>query len=301
LLDRVNIFSTGGEANNTSLEEKISRFDQQKVLFRKLLDNRDHPGENHIHKIAIELLLSMVSGRAEFSDAAALFIFFKRMIADKFGIGEAMLQIILQKPEQQQIVLYDAIIKKSKKIKEEKNQILQEPTSDEEVEDNPRFYISNAGLVLVANYLPAFFNELQLLEEGRFISSHHQSKAVFLLHYLCTGQETNPEYTLPLNKILCGLSLEEPLTFHVPFSEKEKNECDILLAEIINNWQKLGDTSVDALRESFLRRDGILSVEDNGWKLMIERKGYDILLDSIPWSFQHIKLNWMDTIITTEW
>ena len=93
------------------------------------------------------------------------------------------------------------------------------------------------------------------------------------------------------------MPLDEPLAFSVPFTEKEKSECNELLSEIINNWQKLGNSSIDGLRESFLNRDG----KNNSWKLTIERKGYDVLLDSIPWSFKHIKLNWMDSLIVTEW
>jgi hypothetical protein len=171
---------------------------------------------------------------------------------------------------------------------------------DEPVEAS-KFYISNAGLVLIANFLPLFFNELQLLENGAFTSKQNQVRAVFLLNYLCTAVETVPEYILPLNKILCGLGLEEPLPSMIALNEREKNECHDLIGEIIRNWQKLGNTSVDAFRDSFLNRDGILSFENNGWKLQVERKGYDILLESLPWSFVLIKLGWMDEIITTEW
>jgi hypothetical protein len=222
------------------------------------------------------------------------------MIANKFDIVHAILEPASARLKHEE-TLFDIVADETEKIKNIKKNFVNEIVDDDEADDNLKFYISNAGLVLAANYFPAFFKELQLLEEGRFISSHHQNKAVFLLHYLCTGEETSPEYTLSLNKILCGMALDEPLAFPVPFSETEKSECNELLSEIISNWQKLGNSSIDGLRESFLNRDGILSFENNSWKLTIERKGYDVLLDSIPWSFKHIKLNWMDNLIVTEW
>ena len=115
------------------------------------------------------------------------------------------------------------------------------------------------------------------------------------------GTEEAPEYILPLNKILCGLSLEEPLPLVMAITETEKQECEELLQEVIVNWQKPGSLSTDGLRESFLVRDAILSAENKGWKLTVERRGYDVLLDSMPWSFSHIKLSWMQELITIEW
>src|SRR5206468_8750134 len=128
-------------------------------------------------------------------------------------------------------------------------------------------------------------NELKLLEQGIFTNSNNQVKAVFLLHYLCTGREEAPEYILPLNKILCGLLLDEPLPSSILLNKDEKNECEELLNEIINNWYNLGNTSIEGLREAFFNREGILTQENSGWKLQVERKGHDILLESLPWSF----------------
>jgi hypothetical protein len=121
-------------------------------------------------------------------------------------------------------------------------------------------------------YLPFFFKQLGLLDDGNLIDKDKKIRAVFLLHYLSTGSNEAPEYILPLNKILCGLSLDESLPSLVPLSDIEKNECNQLLSEVILNWQKIGSLSDEGLRESFLNRDAILVAESNGWKLTVERR-----------------------------
>ena len=190
----------------------------------------------------------------------------------------------------------------ARKTKQEIATLVGEQLAEPEQEEGGlKFYISNAGLILIATYLPEFFDRLGLLEKGEFVRKSVQVRAVFILHYLCMGTEEAPEYILPLNKILCGLSLEEPLPLFMAITETEKQECEELLQEVIVNWQKPGSLSTDGLRESFLVRDAILSAENKGWKLTVERRGYDVLLDSMPWSFSHIKLSWMQELITIEW
>lgn len=168
-------------------------------------------------------------------------------------------------------------------------------------ETGEKTYIQNAGLVLMATFLPALFKELQWTDEGGFKSRELQLKALFLLHYICTGDVAAPEYTLQLNKILCGLDLEEPIPFSVALNEAEKQEAEQLLADIIGHWAALKNSSAEALRGSFLLRDALLSYKNDHWLLQVERKGYDILLDHIPWSWQTIRFNWMKTYIEVEW
>jgi hypothetical protein len=164
-----------------------------------------------------------------------------------------------------------------------------------------KFYVQNAGLVLIATFLPAIFKELYGLKDKRFVNKEIQYRALFLLHYMCTGQDEAPEYTLQLNKILCGLDLEEPVPFSVGLTDTEKREADLLLHDIITHWTALKNSSVEALQGSFLLRDGLLSFADDHWLLQVERKGYDVLIDHLPWSFKTIKFDWMDNYINTEW
>jgi hypothetical protein len=168
------------------------------------------------------------------------------------------------------------------------------------VEDE-KIYIQNAGLILISIFFPALFKELRWVAEGMFINKELQFKAIFLLHYLSTGETAAPEYTLQLNKILCGLNLNEPIPFSLELTDQEKKEADLLLTDVLTHWSVLQNSSVEGLQGSFILRDGLLSYKDDHWQLQVERKGYDILLDRIPWSWKMIKLEWMDTYIDIEW
>ena len=41
--------------------------------------------------------------------------------------------------------------------------------------------------------------------------------------------------------------------------------------------------------------------ENERWVIHVEQRAYDILLDSVPWSFRMIRYPWMDTIMQVEW
>jgi hypothetical protein len=160
--------------------------------------------------------------------------------------------------------------------------------------------VEKAGLVLLAVYLPAFFQKLglQLIENE---SDRH--RATHLLHYLATGGEQPEEPLLILPKVLCGLDLTEAVPQDIELTETEKTASNLLLEAVIRNWPVLKNTSPDALRHTFLQRDGILSwqASQQSWLLQVERKGQDLLLDRLPWTFGTIRLGWMGEMINTEW
>jgi hypothetical protein len=255
----------------------------------------------YLRKTALEFILKLVSRKNSITTSEQFYVLFEKMLTEKFEFSQAIVQSISIKEKPYVKDLPDAISRARNKLEMMITAAGEEEPVTQDSDENLKFYISNAGLVLLANYLPVFFKELQLLEQGNFTSRNNQVKAVFLLYYLCTGREEVPEYILPLNKIICGLSLDEPLPSSVSLGNEEKEECEELLNEIINNWQKLGNASIEALREAFINREGILTRVNNGWKLQVERKGHDVLLESLPWSFSHIKLSWMQHLITTEW
>jgi hypothetical protein len=164
-----------------------------------------------------------------------------------------------------------------------------------------KIVINNAGLALIATFLPALFKELQYTENGVFKNRRLQYRALFVLHFMCTGLSASPEYDLQVNKILCGLGIEDPIPFSVELTEREKQEAEQLLNDIIGHWPALKSGSIDALRGSFLLREALLSFNHGRWLLQAERKGYDILLDRIPWSWKTTKFEWMEFYIETEW
>lgn len=163
--------------------------------------------------------------------------------------------------------------------------------------DEPIF-INNAGLIIVAPYLPTLFSKLDMIEESRLIKP---AEALALTHYLVFGVAECSEWDLVLGKILCGLPLEATVPVPCELFPEQMAEANALLRGIIQNWPALKNTSIDGLRETFLQRDGVLARQGTGWKLRVERKPPDVLLDTLPWTISMIRLPWMECMLTTEW
>jgi hypothetical protein len=126
--------------------------------------------------------------------------------------------------------------------------------------------------------------------------------ALALLHYLATAGDQPAEFQLGLAKLLCGLVLEDSVLLPESLPIVMKDEADQLLASAIGHWSVLKDTSVSALREGFLQRPGKLSINAEGeWRLQVEQRAYDMLLQQLPWSINLIHLPWMTGPLFTEW
>ena len=164
---------------------------------------------------------------------------------------------------------------------------------------NEGVYVDNAGLVILHPFLPKFFEGLGLAQEGVLLQP---DRALHLLHYLCTGHSPAPEYTLALPKVLCNIPLEDPVDIDLFLTEPEKEEALVLLQAVIRHWEALQNAAPDALRGTFLLRPGKLSRrDDGGWLLQVEKQGFDILLDQLPWSIGMIQLPWMEGLLWVEW
>ncbi len=176
---------------------------------------------------------------------------------------------------------------------------------DDEVTVAP-IYIDNAGLVLTGPFLPHLFQTLDLLDsgsEGRAGLRDHDavSRAVHLLQYLVDGRTAAPEPLLVLNKILCGVPPSTPIAAEIEPTDRERETCERLLRAMIENWKSISNTSIAGLQETFLRRDGRLERSDEGWKLRVQRKTVDVLVDQIPWSISLIYHRWMPQPLYVEW
>lgn len=174
------------------------------------------------------------------------------------------------------------------------------PISDR-FSDADEIYINNSGLILLWPFYKQLFTKIGLLQENNFIDTNATQKAVLILQYLVDATIEIPESNLPLNKILCGVDIFEPIETSLDISDAEIDECETLLAAAIANWSILKNTSIDGLRKTFLQRDGILRIRHGSWLLQIERQTHDILLDKIPWSIRVIKLPWIDETLYVEW
>lgn len=77
--------------------------------------------------------------------------------------------------------------------------------------------------------------------------------------------------------------------------------CESLLKGMISNWEKLKNSTPDALRETFLQRSGMLEIGSESNILKVEPKGVDVLMGSISWSYSVVKLPWMEKSLEVKW
>lgn len=163
-------------------------------------------------------------------------------------------------------------------------------------------YLKNAGLVLFHPFLKSLFEQLNWCENEKWLSKTNQHKAILLLHYLITGNQNYFENELILNKILCGFSITEVVNTKLKLSKKELEKANSLLLAVLEYWKILGETSVEALRETFLQREGKIELSNDGSsELWVEQKGVDVLLSDLPWGIGLIKTPWMKNYMNCYW
>jgi len=159
-------------------------------------------------------------------------------------------------------------------------------------------FVRNAGFVLVAPWLPKFFQLAGVAEKGKIIAPE---KALRLLEYLDMGDEKQRAADVTLYRFLIGLSVDEKMYPTKHITEKEMAACHDLMTSMIAAWQALKNTTPHGLREGFFWREGILKNADTQPLLLVEQKGQDVLLSFLPWGIGLIKLPWMPKPLTVNW
>ena len=127
------------------------------------------------------------------------------------------------------------------------------------------------------------------------------SRAVHLLQYLVDGRTDQPEPLLVLNKLLCGVPVAIPVEREIEPTDRERETCDTLLRSMIENWPIVRGTSITGLRETFLQREGKLTHSEGGWRLQVQRKTLDVLVDQVPWSIGVVYHSWMPGALHVTW
>jgi hypothetical protein len=177
--------------------------------------------------------------------------------------------------------------------------------SSDKGEDNPVWeagiHIDNAGQILAAAFMPRLFAMLNLTQEGKFVHPGAADRAAHLVQFMVTGATATPEYDLVLNKVLCGISTSLPITAGIDITEQEQNVIEQMLSSMIQHWKVLGATSIAGLRETFFQRQGWLVLEEDCWRLKVQERTFDMLLDHLPWSIALIKHSWMDKPLRVSW
>ena len=166
------------------------------------------------------------------------------------------------------------------------------------------FTVNNAGLSLLAPWFVRLFDMLGYLNKERkqFRNTASKVRVVFLLQYLAYGEEREwREAELVFNRLLTALSGNVPLSRQLHLTEEERLTADSMVQGVKANWPQMDGTSVEGFRGSFLVRNGTLEQEEGHWTLAVEEKAYDILLESVPWSFRQIRLPWLKKYVQVEW
>lgn len=166
-----------------------------------------------------------------------------------------------------------------------------------------KWHIKNTGLIITHPFLTQLFRSVAYLNDAnQFKNDELQYRAVYLLHYVASGDNTTiNEAELAMPKVLCGMQIQDPVPADLILVKEEKTEANELLTALISNWDKLGNTSPDGLRNTFLNRNGLLEEKNEAYQLTIETGSIDILLNYIPWHINLVKLPWLKQIIYSSW
>jgi len=161
--------------------------------------------------------------------------------------------------------------------------------------------VRNAGLVLINSYLPVLFERLGITSNNGFVDYTAQLQAVHYLQYVVTGFSNTEESLLPLNKVICGVPLSQPVDSGIEISEDHIKMIEGLIEAMISHWPAIGASSVYGFRGNWLVRDGILTEQEDRWNLTVEKRPYDLLINYSPFSFSIIKHPWMDKPLHVSW
>lgn len=232
--------------------------------------------------------------------------FFKQIVADeKLTVDELRKNQRAQKlkPELDDVIKQIIVQnEKSPGPARQKEEVEKITSTQDEAQPDQGIYIGNAGLLLLNPFLQYLFTDAGLLKpSNQWLSERAQCKAAVLLYYLQAGDTDYKEWEMALNKILCGLDHPAVLPDDIILSDEDRQICDDLLKAVIQHWEALKGAGIDALRNTFLLREGKISRKEDHWLVQVERTGADILLDRLPWGFSTIKLPWLAQLIHTEW
>jgi hypothetical protein len=161
--------------------------------------------------------------------------------------------------------------------------------------------VQNAGLILLHPFFHTYFSRLQLLEGGKFVDEAARHRAVRLLQLLVDEGTDHPEHTLLLNKVLCNMPWDEPLAPDIILTDSERELSRQLIGAAIQQWPKMHNSSVDGFKASFLKREGLLWQTEEAWFLRVQQRSYDIILQTLPWSYGMMRFSWLPKVLYTEW
>ncbi|TVQ31753.1 MAG: hypothetical protein EA356_13995, partial [Geminicoccaceae bacterium] len=166
------------------------------------------------------------------------------------------------------------------------------------------WWTGDAGLVLLAVYLPTLFVRGGWLTEGTFADDAERHRAREALRRLVWGRATPPVDGPPdrIGAVLTGLAPDAPPgDAGIETIDAIDPLVESLLQVVLQRWTAVGKTSVSGLREAFLQRPGVIVRRDDGLHLRVEGRAWDVLLDRLPWSYQLVRHRWMPEPLFVQW
>jgi|GEM_PF-2047941 len=283
---------------------------EQIIFLEKLIGHVS--GENLRQKLGFKdgktfikniLFMWSKSQKIQPSPIPIIYLFFTMYIEKKRIQPNILLALIVEKVKNvssKQINVIKSLQKYAKDTHIEKKIKKEAPVIPEGLPPES-IYIANAGLILLWPFLGRFFRRLNLVGAKEFIDENSRMRAILLIQYLVTGKKEAPEYELALNKLLCGADMDMEVDIEIEITEEEINLSNSLLNGAITNWEKLKGTRIGTFRETFLQRNGSLYYINNRWELQVEKKAYDVLLETLPWGIQMIQMSWMKERLVVLW
>ncbi|MDC1012507.1 contractile injection system tape measure protein, partial [Flavobacteriaceae bacterium] len=171
----------------------------------------------------------------------------------------------------------------------------------EEENETDSIVIQNAGLIILWPFFFRLFDKCGFIIDKEFKDEESLQKGILLTQYLVTGSTEFNENELVLNKILCGAPQFMNVDVTLEFDEVYLDLCESLLKGVLKNWEKLSNSSVQTLRETFLIREGILRPVELDYKLNVIKGTFDMLIETIPWNISIIQTTFMKNKINVDW
>jgi hypothetical protein len=227
----------------------------------------------------------------------------KNFLAQKEKELQELEKILEQEKLEEQLLNQKAeqMLKETKRKRIEQLRRPKSTAQQQKAELEPKF-VNNAGLVIVHPFIMRLFRMLKLVKGIAFIDEASQHRGVHILQYVAYKSQKTPEYELMLNKILCGIPPELPIEIDIELTEEEKNLCESMIHGVVQNWSILKNTSNDNFRVSFVHREGkIVPEKIGGWRMKVERKALDVLMEKLTWEIKTIRLPWMDKPLYVDW
>lgn len=164
--------------------------------------------------------------------------------------------------------------------------------------------VGNAGVVLLTPWFPRLFGMLGLLNEKQkdFKDMTSRVRAIYIIQRLVTFEEKEyKEKELAFNRILVNCPFSEPLPVNMELTEKEIQVVESMLNGVKENWTKVQNISIKGFQYNFIERSGRLEQKEEKWVLSVDPRPYDMLLDSVPWSYTKVRFPWLKKQIHVSW